>query len=61
MFVTGSPFIDVKPFDTVHMAHSLPRVYKFHNIFNFNKNEKQSLYRPGKSARVTGVWGSQDF
>ena len=35
--VIGSPFIEVKPLDTVHMAYFLPHVYKIHNTFICSK------------------------
>jgi hypothetical protein len=45
LFVTCIPFIDVKLFDTVHLDHFRPQMYKFHKIFNFNQQVTQSLYK----------------
>ena len=47
-----SPFIDVKPLFTVRLAQFRPQKYKFRNIFDFNKQIKQSLYMYGQTPLV---------
>jgi len=58
LVVIGRPFIEVKPFDTLHIDYFNPHIQKSYDIFSSNKQVKQCLYKPGRGPRVTGNWAS---